>query len=123
MEDGGVTSDAEFAELLDTLLQELGDARRVLYVHCYGGHGRTGVACCSLLCLLYPWLGSLPDALKDEWACAPVRKHIMPRDILESLRVRFSEDVAQLTEGAIAVLNRFHAAREEEHGGGCIRFP
>merc|ERR1712078_745836 len=54
MPDGWVTSDIELAQLLERCLNELSDERRIMYVHCYGGHGRTGIVACSLLCLLYP---------------------------------------------------------------------
>merc|ERR1712217_991434 len=96
---------------------------RVLYVHCYGGHGRTGVACCSLLCLLYPWLGQLPQEVQEEWACAPIRQHVFPKDLLEKMDGQVGSAAASLTLGAVTVFNRCHAARVLEHGGGCIRFP
>merc|ERR1712107_64408 len=123
MPDEQVTTDEEFAILLDKLLTELQDPQRVLYIHCYGGHGRTGVTCCSLLCLLYPNLDRLPINVKEDWATKPIRGHVYPKDALEKLHVEFGDHTAALAEGAIAVFNRFHAARELEHGGGSIRFP
>merc|ERR1712241_876392 len=117
MPDEGVTSDEGLASLLESLLNEIRDEQRVLYVHCYGGHGRAGVACCSLLCLIYPWLQQLPSEIKEEWACDPIRRHLHPKNCLDKLHEKFSP-AAKLAEGAIAVFNRFHAARELEHGGG-----
>jgi len=123
MPDEGVTSDDALATLLDNLLNRFQRDQSPLYVHCYGGHGRTGVACCSLLCLIYPWLGELPVQVREEWACTPIRKCVYPRNVLENMHESFSPEAACRVEGAIAVFNRFHAARELEHGGGSIRFP
>lgn len=52
MPDGAVTSDGHLARFLQQLLEELRGGR-VLYIHCYGGHGRTGIVGCALLCLLF----------------------------------------------------------------------
>mmetsp|Transcript_32727 Transcript_32727/g.74822 ORF Transcript_32727/g.74822 Transcript_32727/m.74822 type:complete len:260 (+) Transcript_32727:56-835(+) len=52
MPDGCATSDQLLLRLLQEVLEEIGNHRR-LYVHCYGGHGRTGIVGCALLHLLY----------------------------------------------------------------------
>lgn len=47
---------ADDDEVLETLICDLVDdvkAGRVLYVHCWGGHGRAGLICCLLLAVLY----------------------------------------------------------------------
>ncbi|CAL1171786.1 unnamed protein product [Cladocopium goreaui] len=50
MPDGGTCADEKVMQLLGNLIQELEDGRAV-YIHCYGGHGRTGIVACALLCL------------------------------------------------------------------------
>lgn len=52
MTDGNVAPDSETAQLV-VLMAEHMKAGRVLYLHCFGGHGRTGVICCLLLSYLY----------------------------------------------------------------------
>mmetsp|Transcript_106588 Transcript_106588/g.188745 ORF Transcript_106588/g.188745 Transcript_106588/m.188745 type:complete len:325 (-) Transcript_106588:113-1087(-) len=52
MADGNVAPDSETAQLV-VLMAEHMKAGRVLYLHCFGGHGRTGVICCLLLSYLY----------------------------------------------------------------------
>jgi len=52
MPDGGVGPDESLARHLSELLAEISE-RRVLYIHCYGGHGRSGIVGCALLCLVY----------------------------------------------------------------------
>jgi len=46
-----VADDVTLAAVLE-LLEDI-NAGRVLYVHCWGGHGRTGVFVCLLLVALY----------------------------------------------------------------------
>eukprot|EP00929_Paragymnodinium_shiwhaense_P102058 TRINITY_DN65263_c0_g1_i1.p1 TRINITY_DN65263_c0_g1~~TRINITY_DN65263_c0_g1_i1.p1 ORF type:complete len:223 (-),score=25.36 TRINITY_DN65263_c0_g1_i1:162-830(-) len=58
MPDGLVGPDELLSRHLEMLLMELAEGRK-LYIHCYGGHGRTGIVACSLLCLLYE--GVKPD--------------------------------------------------------------
>lgn len=121
MRDEGVAPDDDLAKLLSALIAELEDRNRVLYVHCFGGHGRTGVACCSLLCLLYPGLGRLPEELRKPWATESIRNHVSVNHIQEMMRKHPAE--YPLAEGAVAVFNRFHAERDCEQGGGRSRFP
>jgi len=123
MPDEGVTSDDLLAKLLEELLEELCDQERVLYVHCYGGHGRSGVVGCSILCLLYPCLAKLPQSQRDEWCVEPMRSYVWPRDAVDRMRLKFGAEVAQLTESAVAAFNRCHSERVFELGGGCLRFP
>ncbi|KAL1524949.1 hypothetical protein AB1Y20_019825 [Prymnesium parvum] len=47
-----VTADELASELVDNLLERL-SAGRVLYIHCRGGHGRTGTICSLLLARAY----------------------------------------------------------------------
>ena len=51
--DGGTAPDAELLALLEQLLVLLELPANVLYVHCMGGHGRSGVVCACLLARLY----------------------------------------------------------------------
>merc|ERR1712159_600321 len=50
MRDGSVGGDGPLARLLEQLLKEMAEGR-MLYVHCYGGHGRAGIVSCALLCI------------------------------------------------------------------------
>jgi hypothetical protein len=50
--DGGVSEDEFMEALVCDLLDDL-KAGRVLYLHCWGGHGRTGIVACLLLAVLY----------------------------------------------------------------------
>ena len=43
-------------ELAVDVVQRLGDRRECLYVHCWGGHGRTGTAVGVALGILFPSL-------------------------------------------------------------------
>lgn len=48
----GVPSDKQLVQLMTTLLRHLGGGRR-LFIHCDGGHGRTGLVVAALLLCLY----------------------------------------------------------------------
>lgn len=50
--DGLIAPDDVTLRAVKELLEDLASGR-VLYVHCWGGHGRTGVFCCLLLVGLY----------------------------------------------------------------------
>jgi len=50
--DCGVVEDTLMEALIETLLKDIGDGR-VLYVHCWGGHGRAGTVVSLLLGRLY----------------------------------------------------------------------
>merc|ERR1719272_1615103 len=50
--DGGAGADDVMEALVCDLLDDLKKGR-VLYVHCWGGHGRTGIVVCLLLAVLY----------------------------------------------------------------------
>eukprot|EP00928_Gymnodinium_smaydae_P024328 TRINITY_DN19715_c0_g2_i1.p1 TRINITY_DN19715_c0_g2~~TRINITY_DN19715_c0_g2_i1.p1 ORF type:complete len:347 (-),score=43.18 TRINITY_DN19715_c0_g2_i1:98-1138(-) len=52
IQDGGVAPDEVMEDLTLQLVQDLNEGR-ILYVHCWGGHGRTGVVVCLLLAYLY----------------------------------------------------------------------
>jgi len=61
MPDGGACSDQALATLLEQLLFEVRNGR-ILYIHCYGGHGRTGIVGCALWCLM--WSVNAPNAVQ-----------------------------------------------------------
>jgi hypothetical protein len=50
--DGGIPEDDVMEALVCDLLDDV-KAGRVIYVHCWGGHGRTGIVACLLLAVLY----------------------------------------------------------------------
>ena len=50
--DGGVCKDEELLNVVNKLAHMLKDGH-VVFVHCYGGHGRAGVLCAVLLGLAY----------------------------------------------------------------------
>lgn len=52
IEDCGVTNDDDVIELAKSLAMSLQNGE-ILYIHCWGGHGRTGTIVCILLHLLY----------------------------------------------------------------------
>ena len=54
--DGHVTGDADVLELCQRLIGLLRDDH-ILYVHCWGGHGRTGTVIAIIIGLLYGWSG------------------------------------------------------------------
>jgi len=122
MPDGLVTSDLKLATLLSKLLKELVNPERVLYIHCYGGHGRSGIVACSLLCLLYPGLQHLPADLTQPWAAESINRHAS-KEFIARLQTTYSLETLKLAEGAVTVFNRCHAERVDEHGGGLCRFP
>ena len=63
--DQQVTADDLVSELVDDLLQRLA-AGRVLYVHCRGGHGRTGTVCALLLGRAYG-IGAAEAMARYQW--------------------------------------------------------
>lgn len=50
--DGVVAPDDVTADLVHLMAEDL-KAGRVIYLHCFGGHGRAGVLCCLMLSYLY----------------------------------------------------------------------
>mmetsp|Transcript_127462 Transcript_127462/g.354849 ORF Transcript_127462/g.354849 Transcript_127462/m.354849 type:complete len:229 (-) Transcript_127462:246-932(-) len=50
--DGHIAPDEVTAELVVLLAEDM-RAGRIIYLHCLGGHGRTGVICCIMLSYLY----------------------------------------------------------------------
>lgn len=50
--DCGITDDSRVLELAKTLVQALKDGE-IIYLHCWGGHGRTGTVVCIMLHLIY----------------------------------------------------------------------
>ena len=59
--DGDITDDGIMETLIEELLSDICKGR-VLYIHCWGGHGRTGVVACLILARLYNL--SAEDALR-----------------------------------------------------------
>jgi protein-tyrosine phosphatase len=47
-----ITTDADLAKAVATIIDLLREGR-VIYVHCWGGHGRTGTVVCALLVKAY----------------------------------------------------------------------
>eukprot|EP00913_Durusdinium_trenchii_P023707 g22268.t1 len=86
MVDGGTCADEKIIQLLQNLMQEL-QSGRAIYVHCYGGHGRTGIVACALLCLM---LGvTSHEAVR-------VEKTMKAPQLLESSMVALREDLEHL---------------------------
>lgn len=50
--DCGVTDDSKVLALAQKLTQDISEGE-VIYLHCWGGHGRTGTVVCIMLYLLY----------------------------------------------------------------------
>jgi protein-tyrosine phosphatase len=50
--DCGVTDDGRVLELARSLVQAISEGE-VIYLHCWGGHGRTGTLVCIMLHLMY----------------------------------------------------------------------
>lgn len=50
--DGGAPNKKEFIKNLVGIIQELENGKKI-YIHCAGGHGRTGLYVCGLIMLLY----------------------------------------------------------------------
>ena len=53
VDDGCTPTKGRFIEDMTQLLKRWIDGRRI-YIHCYGGHGRTGLYVCALMACLYP---------------------------------------------------------------------
>lgn len=68
--DGGAADDDVMEALVCDLLDDV-RAGRVLYVHCWGGHGRTGIVVCLILAVLYGI--SAVEAFKRVQACHDTR--------------------------------------------------
>lgn len=52
IKDCGITDDARVLELARNLVKAIADGEK-LYLHCWGGHGRTGTIVCIMLYLMY----------------------------------------------------------------------
>ena len=50
--DCGITDDERVLELARTLVKAIAEGE-VIYLHCWGGHGRTGTLVCIMLHLMY----------------------------------------------------------------------
>lgn len=50
--DCGVTDDSKVVALAQALVRDISEGQ-VIYLHCWGGHGRTGTVVCIMLHLLY----------------------------------------------------------------------
>lgn len=50
--DCGVTDDSKVVALSQALVQAISEGQ-VIYLHCWGGHGRTGTVVCIMLHLMY----------------------------------------------------------------------
>ncbi len=70
--DRQVTSDAQLAALVQLVLRRLAEPGEVVYVHCKGGHGRTGTLVSVLLGLIYGLDG--PTALATWQALHDTRR-------------------------------------------------
>ena len=52
IKDCGITDDNRVLELAKSLVKAISE-KEVLYLHCWGGHGRTGTLVCIMLHLMY----------------------------------------------------------------------
>jgi len=52
IKDCGITDDDRVLELARELVKDIAEGR-VIYLHCWGGHGRTGTLVCIMLHLMY----------------------------------------------------------------------
>lgn len=52
IKDCGITDDGRVLQLAKSLVQAISEGE-VLYLHCWGGHGRTGTLVCIMLHLMY----------------------------------------------------------------------
>ena len=50
--DCGVTDDSKVLALAQKLVKDISEGQ-VLYLHCWGGHGRTGTVVCIMLHIMY----------------------------------------------------------------------
>lgn len=50
--DCGITDDERVLELSRTLVKAISEGE-IIYLHCWGGHGRTGTLVCIMLHLMY----------------------------------------------------------------------
>lgn len=56
--DCGVTDDSKVLALAQKLTKDISEGE-VIYLHCWGGHGRTGTVVCIMLYLLYGVCGAI----------------------------------------------------------------
>ena len=101
--DGQVFDDTCLVELLAALTQKL-TSGTVVYVHCRGGHGRTGVVVAGLLGMLYPELPAR-EALRRIQLYHDVR--LNPRG--ELLQAPMSPQTAAQKAQAVRVLDETRA--------------
>lgn len=60
IEDCNVVQDNYVLQLAQKLVYDIGTKGDVCYVHCWGGHGRTGTVVCLMLHLMYGVSKSIP---------------------------------------------------------------
>ncbi|KAG8461589.1 hypothetical protein KFE25_001193 [Diacronema lutheri] len=141
--DQDVAADELVAEFVRELAARVRDGRK-LYVHCRGGHGRTGTVCALLLGELYPQLGARRALAYAQWAhdcraqavfAAPELRALDQAALdacpsTESAAMLFPVQRAQverlLGEGAGAPASSVPAAQRAasvEHGFGASRYP
>eukprot|EP00928_Gymnodinium_smaydae_P088605 TRINITY_DN72672_c0_g1_i1.p1 TRINITY_DN72672_c0_g1~~TRINITY_DN72672_c0_g1_i1.p1 ORF type:complete len:310 (-),score=31.44 TRINITY_DN72672_c0_g1_i1:45-974(-) len=91
IEDGDVAPDDVMCALVRALSDDIAEGR-ILYVHGWGGHGRTGVLACLLLAYLYRIQAS--DVLKRIQACHDCR--LDPRGVKSPQTVAQRDQVKRL---------------------------
>ena len=52
IQDCGIADDGPVLQLSHELVQSIYEGNK-LYIHCWGGHGRTGTVVCIMLCIIY----------------------------------------------------------------------
>jgi protein-tyrosine phosphatase len=86
--DSSVTSDERIEELVERLIS-LFDAGKLIYVHCWGGAGRTGTVIACLIARLYGL--DAEEALKltgEYYKCRVVVRHRSPQTLEQFAQVR-----------------------------------
>lgn len=99
VEDRNVPSKTKFIKDITKILQLLSEGRNI-YIHCYGGHGRTGLYVCAILGCIYRELRNVNDAIYFFQSVHNMRKKqpnsfigILPARVADSdLQRRFLED-------------------------------
>lgn len=84
--DCGITDDERVLELSRTLVKAISEGE-IIYLHCWGGHGRTGTLVCIMLHLMYSVSISRPplSPLLPSPLLLPRALHILPLPISLSL--------------------------------------
>ncbi len=122
-DDNIVESTEELQSVIENLVEKLSKENEVLYVHCKGGSGRTGIITACLLGRMYPDL-SADEVLERtqkyfEMRAKGAGKWVNPKYKSPATEGQ-KEQVKEILSSAITIPDTNKADEGNNNGGGCV---